>query len=143
MTRGRRANIISLVFVSACAGTTEPGRAGVPVLGSWDYIAVQTSPATADLRGVITFATQSGSAVGGSHEVLETDVRGQQRRLAGPISGRTVDSTTLDIELGLDVVARRHVGIVRGDSLTGTWLEIPRSGSSLGASGTFRAKRRP
>jgi hypothetical protein len=88
----------------------------------------------------MSFSTQTGAQVGGSVDFVETDARGQQRRVAGPFSGRTVDSTTLDFEVILGAVSRRHVGKVKGDSLTGTWVEASSDGIPT-ASGTFRSAR--
>jgi hypothetical protein len=132
-----------LVFafsLAACGGSTDPGRAGVPVLGSWSYSGQQVAPGAASLAGSIAFSTQTGAQIGGSLDFLETDARGQSRRIAGPFSGRTVDSTTLDFEVVLGALSRRHVGRVKGDSLTGTWVES--SGDGIpSASGTFRSAR--
>ena len=135
--------IAALIFASsviACAGTTDPGRAGVPVLGAWSYAGQQVAPGSASLTGSISFATQSGAQISGSMDLIETDARGQQRRVAGPFSGRTVDSTTLDFEVIIGAVSRRHVGKVKGDSLTGSWVESSGDGVPT-ASGTFRSAR--
>ena len=114
--------------------------AGVPVLGTWTYVGLQVAPGAANLTGSLLFTEQTGARIGGSMDFVESDAHGQQRRLAGPFSGRTVDSTTVDFELVLGVVTRRHVGRVKADSLTGTWVESSSSGLPT-ASGTFRAAR--
>jgi hypothetical protein len=126
--------------MSACAGSTDPGRPGVPMLGAWSYAGQQVAPGTASLTGSISFSTQTGAQIGGSMDFVETDSRGQQRRIAGPFSGRTVDSTTVDFEVVLGSVSRRHVGKVKADSLTGTWVETAGNGAPT-ASGTFRSAR--
>jgi hypothetical protein len=125
----------------ACIGSTDPGKMGVPVVGSWNYVAVQGSPSAAQLNGALAFSGQTGAQISGTLDVIEVGSGGQQRRLAGPVSGRTVDSTTLDFDLLLGDLSRRHVGQVRGDSLTGTWVEAPVDGGVPSASGTFRASR--
>jgi hypothetical protein len=127
-------------FIVACAGSTDPGRPGVPVVGGWSYAGQQVAPGSASLTGAISFSTQSGSKISGSVDFVEIDSRGQQRRVAGPFSGRTVDSTTLDFEVVLGALSRRHVGRVKGDSLTGTWVESSGDGIPT-ASGTFRSAR--
>lgn len=114
---------------------------GVPVVGNWNYVATQSSPLAAQLNGSLAFSGQTGAEISGTLDVIEVGTGGQQRRLAGPVSGRTVDSTTLDFDLILGDVTRRHVGQVRGDSLTGTWVETPLDGGAPSASGTFRASR--
>jgi hypothetical protein len=127
----------------ACLGPTDPGKMGVPVIGGWNYVATQGSPSAAQLNGALAFSGQTGAEISGTLDVVEIGLGGQQRRLAGPVSGRTVDSTTLDFDMLLGAVARRHVGKVRGDSLTGTWVETPLEGGLPSASGTFRASRSP
>ncbi|MCC7053134.1 MAG: hypothetical protein IT355_07680 [Gemmatimonadaceae bacterium] len=136
-----------LVVVAACGagcgGVTEPGTAGVPVTGAWRYTARQSAPAVADLAGTLQFSTQRGAGIAGALDVVETDARGVQRRIAGPLAGRTVDSTTVDFDLSVSGATRRHVGMVRGDSLTGTWFEQSSDGGAPTASGSFRAARTP
>ena len=114
---------------------------GFPVVGTWSYVATQGSPSAAQLNGSLAFSGQTGAQVSGTLDVVEVGAGGLQRRLSGPVSGRTVDSTTLDFDLLLGDVSRRHVGLVRGDSLSGTWVETPIDGGLPSASGTFRASR--
>ena len=138
----RRTTIAALAAaVLGCVGATDPGTAGVAVTGSWRYAGRQASPADAELTGTLSFTQQSGASVAGALDFVESDARGQQRRLAGPVAGRTVDSTTVDVDVTLGAVTRRHVGRVKGDSLTGTWIEQPAAGGPPTASGTFRAAR--
>jgi hypothetical protein len=127
----------------ACLGPTDPGKMGVPVVGNWSYVAAQGSPSAAQLNGALAFSGQTGAQISGTLDVTEVGAGGVARHLAGPISGRTVDSTTLDFDLLLGDVMRRHVGQVRGDSLTGTWVETSVDGGLPSASGTFRATRLP
>ncbi len=133
--------LLALVGAAACGGVNDPGKPGAPVTGSWRYVARQSVPADADLTGTIAFTLQNAATVSGALDAIETDARGQQRRLAGAFSGRTLDSTTVDIDVALTTGVRRHVGVVKGDSLTGSWIETPLSGGAPNASGTFRAAR--
>lgn len=110
------------------------------MVGTWSYVGQQVSPGTASLGGSLSVSDQSGARIGGTMDFVESDSRGLQRRLAGPFAGRTVDSTTLDFEVVLGAVSRRHVGRVKADSLTGTWVESSSSGLPT-ASGTFRGAR--
>jgi hypothetical protein len=130
--------LISAVF--GCGGTTDLGAPGVPVVGTWSYVGQQVSPGTAGLTGSLSFGDQTGARISGTIDFVETDSRSQQRRLAGPFAGRTVDSTTVDFEVVLGAASRRHVGRVSADSLTGTWVETSSSGLPT-ASGTFRSAR--
>jgi hypothetical protein len=132
--------LLAVPALGACTGSTDLGKAGVPVIGSWSYSAQQVSPAPATLSGSLSVSDQTGAQISGALDVVEVDTRGQQRRLAGPFAGLTVDSTTLDFEVVLGAVSRRHVGRVKGDSLTGTWVESTGDGAPT-ASGTFRSAR--
>ena len=129
-----------LVAAAACAGgTTDPGRPGVPLGGAWRY-AAQVPTSGAEIRGTLSVTQQTGAQFVGALDVVETGPQGLQRRLAGPMAGRTSDSTAVDFEVQLGGDARRHVGRVRGDSLTGTWVETM-DGGAPAASGSFRAAR--
>lgn len=139
--RGGVAALLYAAIASGCGGLTETGRPGVPVIGTWRYAAQQDAPARADLQGALAIGEQSGARITGALDVVETDVRGQQRRLAGPMVGQSADSTTLDFDVTLGTGTRRHVGRVRGDSLTGSWIEQPVAGGAPTASGSFRAAR--
>jgi hypothetical protein len=132
---------LASVAAVACLGATDPGKMGVPVVGSWNYVATQSSPLAAQLNGALAFSGQTGAEISGTLDVIEVSAGGASRRLSGPVSGRTVDSTTLDFDLILGDVTRRHVGVVKGDSLTGTWVETPLDGGAPSASGTFRASK--
>lgn len=144
--RGGRARAVvaaaHLLAASACAGNaTDPGRPGVSLVGTWRYAATGASAAQA--QGALSFTQQRGAQVAGALDVLETAADGTQRRLAGPLAGQTSDSTTVDFEVQLGAAARRHVGRVRGDSLTGTWVETSVGGGAPTGSGSFRAARSP
>ena len=134
---------ISLPATTPMSARTVVGistASSVPVVGRWSYAGQQVSPATASLSGTFTFTEQTGARIAGTLDYLETDSQGQQHRVAGPFAGRTVDSTTLDFEVVLGAVSRRHVGRVKADSLTGTWVESSGNGPPTG-SGTFRSAR--
>lgn len=139
----RRALLIALsISAVACGVVTDPGGPAAPVAGTWSYTGEQVSPARATLGGTMSFTDQTGAQIRGAMDVIETDFRGQQRRLIGPASGHLVDSTTMDFELLIGAATRRHVGRVKGDSVTGSWVEESIDGLPT-ASGTFRGARRP
>jgi hypothetical protein len=129
-----------MATVLSCGGATDLGTPGVPVVGNWSYVGQQVSPGIASLAGALAFTEQTGARFGGTIDFVESDGRGLQRRLAGPFAGRTADSTTVDFEIALGGASRRHVGRVKGDSLTGTWVESSAGGLPT-ASGTFRSAR--
>ena len=116
-----------------------PPPATASVLGAWSYAATQSAPTTANLAGTLVITTQCGSTLAGGLDVTEVDALGSRRR-TGTLSGRTVDSLTLDFDVFLTTVGRRHVGALAQDSIQGTWIEPQDLGS---ASGSFVAVRIP
>ena len=135
------AALAALVALVDCQRIVEPDVPGVPVVGSWRYSGRQTVPTDADLTGTLSVTGQTGAQISGALDFVETDTRGLQRRVAGLLLGRTIDSTTLDFDVSLTTVTRRHVARVAGDSIVGTWIEQPAGGSAPTASGTFRGAR--
>lgn len=133
----RNAFVIGAVGVAACASATEPCATPSRVAGNWSYVATQTSPVSANISGTIRF---NGTACGqftGALDVTEVDAYGATRRIVGDVSGRIVDSTTVQFDAYLGSSVRQHIAALRGDSLKGDWLEVAASG----ASGSFVARR--
>lgn len=124
----------ALAGALGCGSGTGPGEPPVALVGSWAYEASQVSPASASLEGTLEIERQIGQRMEGSLDVIETSA-GAGRRLTGLLTGLALDATTVDFDVAIDGVARRHVAEVRGDSLVGAWVEM-RTG---GASGTFTA----
>lgn len=116
----------------ACTGATDGAGKGADVTGSWRYSATQ-STANVSLDGTLTIGSQQGTTVGGQLEAQETDPSGAVRNRVGPVTGRVVDSTTLDLDVFLEPVSRRHVGTLRGDSVAGTWAQTSGSGTLTGS----------
>jgi hypothetical protein len=106
--------------------------ASVGLIGPWSYTATQTAPVSANLAGTLVFTTQCGSTGTGSLDVTEIDAQGSRRR-TGTLSGRTVDSLTLDFDVFLTTVGRRHVGALARDSIRGTWVEPLDLGTATGS----------
>jgi hypothetical protein len=135
--RVRKAFVIGAIGVGACTSPTEPCATPSRIAGNWSYSATQTSPVTANISGTIRF---NGTACGqftGALDATEVDAYGTTRRLVGDVSGRIVDSTTVQFDAYLGSSARQHIAALRGDSLKGDWLEVTASG----ASGSFAARR--
>lgn len=132
-----------VVVVSALAACQTPADCAPPaspsVLGSWSYTATQDAPAPADLIGTLVITAQCGATLTGNLDVTEIDAHGSRQR-TGTLSGRSVDSVTVDFDVFLTTVGRRHVGALAGDSIQGTWIEPLDLGS---ASGSFAAVRIP
>ncbi|HUF26635.1 MAG TPA: hypothetical protein VMM18_06610 [Gemmatimonadaceae bacterium] len=129
--------LMSVVLaIAACASGTEPGPPPVPLVGEWSYEGTQTSPHSATLDGTLEVDRQSGQRFEGSLDVIES-AAGGGRRLTGLLSGLAFDAQTVDFDVTIDGIARRHVAEVRGDSLVGTWAEV----SVGGGTGAFHAVR--
>ena len=109
------------------------------VVGLWSYSATQTSPSNATLNGTLEITGQAGRDFNERLDVAETDAQGAVRRLSGVVSGRALDSVSVDFDAFLDFVARRHVGTLAGDSIRGTWVVLEPGGGT--SSGSFRGAR--
>lgn len=134
MTVRHAARLATLAAVlAACESPADEGEAPFSFLGTWDYEATQTAPGAATLTGTLVITQQSGPAFDGTLDVVETP---GSRSLNGPVSGRVLDSSTVDFDAFLDVTARRHFGTVRGDSVQGNWVE-----GAGGPAGSFAAQR--
>jgi hypothetical protein len=135
----RLAAIAAATIVVACSSSTDVTIAQVSVRGTWSYVSNESGRATSSV-GTLTLAQDSTVRFSGTLDAKENDERGQIRRVLAVVSGRTIDATLVDFDVVVDPsVARRHTGSVRGDSLTGNWVEV--SGTGIAASGTFRAHR--
>ena len=136
--------VIAACFVSAagigCGGATDLGPPGVPVVGSWSYVGQQVSPGTASLTGSLSFGEQTGARIQRFDRLRRDGFAWSAATSCRTICRPNVDSTTVDFEVVLGAVSRRHVGRVKVDSLTGTWVETSSSGLPT-ASGTFRSAR--
>jgi hypothetical protein len=135
VTAGGVACLATLVAVLAgCESPADEGEAPFSFVGTWNYEATQTAP-FATLAGALSITAQTGRDFSGSLDVIETDGSGSRPR-NGPVSGRVLDSITVDFDAFLDVTARRHFGIVRGDSVQGNWVE-----GAGGPAGSFTGER--
>lgn len=146
MTRRRAPRALALavcVLASqlACAGaTTEAGPALINVGGTWSYVGTRSGQTVAT-SGTLALTQDQTVRFNGTFDASELDATGEVHRVVGVISGRTIDTTAIDFDVVVDpTLTRHHNGAVRGDSLTGTWVEL--SDRGIVASGSFRARRR-
>jgi hypothetical protein len=130
-----------LVSQFACAGTTtEAGPALITVAGTWNYVGMRSGQTVAT-TGTLALTQDQTVRFNGTFDASELDATGEVHRVVGVVSGRTIDSTAIDFDVVVDpTLTRHHSGAVRGDSLTGTWVEL--SDRGIVASGSFRARRR-
>jgi hypothetical protein len=137
---GVRAAIAMAVVgsLTSCKNPAQVVVVAANVGGGWNYFAATTSAPTT-LSGTLTISQSGTPSFTGALEGTEY-TGGQMRRVIGLVSGRTIDSARFDFDLALDAATRRHhVGSIRGDSISGTWLETTSTG--IAASGTFRGSR--
>ncbi len=126
------------LLLSACVGQT---TAPEVVNEQWRYLGTQRVPTTVQLDGALRITSRSGERFEGSLDLRRADVLGVVERVTGLVNGRGT-SHTLDFEALLDGAVVRHIGRVRGDSISGTWLDDDRSGAAT-TSGTFTLVRVP
>ena len=125
--------------VVACQAPTEACAPPALISGSWRYAAEQQAPEAAQLTGTLDITGQRCTDLDGTLDVVLTDARGDSRRIAGRVTGQMLDASSIRFDALIGAVPRQHLATLRGDSLTGSWLEL--SGGAGGATGQFRAKR--
>jgi len=125
-------------LLSACVS---PTAAPDTVNEQWRYVGSQRVPNTLHLDGALRITRRTGERFEGSLDLRRTDALGQAERVTGLVSGRST-GTTLDFEAMLDGAVIRHIGRVRGDSITGTWLDDDSGGAAV-VSGAFTLVRVP
>ncbi|HEY5085854.1 MAG TPA: hypothetical protein VII66_00720 [Gemmatimonadaceae bacterium] len=124
-------------MAAACSIGTETGPSPVNISGAWRYTALQQAPTQSSISGTLTVTDQAGTTFDGSFDAIEVLPDGSSRRLLGPVHGQTLDASTLDFDVMLDV-SRRHVAVIRGDTAAGNWLA---ESSSVTAAGSFQMVR--
>ena len=136
----RAACVSAVVIVSGCLSSTASEPTRTQLTGDWDYTGVQTGAVRENLAGQLRILSESGTSFQGRLEIVGTNDSGQSRVLTGVVSG-TGESDVVDFDAHVEAGARRHVGQVVADTITGTWVGSAPGGSV--SSGTFRAQRAP
>lgn len=137
----RRIALLLMAATMACAspslsGPTDPDPP--TVVGTWSYQG--SSPARRQLQGTLQITTQRDGRFSGQAALQQRDGDGSVVPLPGLVGGRLVDGQTVDFDVVVDASrALRHLGTLRGDSITGTWVED--NGLGVTGSGTFVLKR--
>ena len=134
--------VVTACGLAACAAEGGPDCGGeAPVLGTWDYHAVQTSPAPGStLDGTLSIPEVSACDFSGSLNVDETiNGSGDMVTRTGPVFGVAASamSVTFDAEFD-DGTDRIHGARLIGDSLAGDWVD---GGGGSSPRGTFWARR--
>jgi hypothetical protein len=140
MIRLRLVACVPLLLAAGClAAPTDVTPTSVIVRGSWNYSSVQAGGLTTT-SGTLTLSQDSTVRFTGTLDANEQDSHGQIYRIAAVISGHTIDESLVEFDLVVNPTnTRRHSGVVSGDSLIGTWVQL--SDVGVAASGTFRAMR--
>ena len=127
------------VALSGCLSSTEAKPSNLQLSGDWMYTGVQTGSARENLTGQLRILGESGTSFQGRLDIVGVnEASGESRAMGGTVSG-SAEGNVIDFDANVEATARRHVGQINGDIITGTWV-----GSSAGgitSSGTFRAER--
>lgn len=137
----RTVALVGVLLVSACLKSTEPQPSLLQLNGSWNYTGIQTVPVRETLTGTLTISRESGTSFQGTLVLQGTNSQTQQQRtLSGSVSGSESGTDVIDFDANLaaETTARRHVGQIVADTITGTWVS---SADGAMASGTFRVER--
>ena len=127
-------------LVSACLKSTEPQPSLIDLMGTWNYVGVQTGPFREDLTGTLEVTSESGTSFQGQLNLTGRNTQtGETRPLNGLVSGSEKGIGVIDFDADIESSLRRHVGQIVVDTITGTWAGPPSGGSM--ASGTFRLER--
>lgn len=138
MLRAWALSMIAIGVGAGCLKSTEPRPAQVRLTGTWSYSGAQTGAVRESLVGELRILSESGSTFEGRLDIVGTNEAGDSRVMSGSVSG-SADSDVVDFDAHVEASARRHVGQVVGDTITGTWVGSTPGGSV--SSGTFRAER--
>lgn len=138
MRPGRAGMTLLMLALGACTSSTDQGPPPVVLTGTWGYAGTQTVP-SAQLAGTLVVSSQAGHTFTGSFAATESGPGIPTNSLSGTVQGRALDSVGLDFNVVVNGVARRHVGLVHGDSLTGNWAV--ENDPAASAAGTFRMRR--
>ena len=132
--------IVGMTLLSGCLKSTEPQPSLLELNGTWKYSGEQTGPVRETLNGTLTISRESGTSFQGRLDVVAVNSQsGQSRVLSGLVSGSESCGVVVDFDADLETDARRHVGQIVADTISGTWVVSTSGGTT--SSGTFRAER--
>jgi hypothetical protein len=132
---------VALTLVSSgCLSSTDAQPSLLRLSGTWSYTGVQTNPVRENLSGTLTISRESGMSFQGRLDMrADNPQTGTNRVLGGLVSGSEKDASVIDFDADVEAVARRHVGEIVADTITGTWVGSSSDGAVI--SGTFRAEK--
>jgi hypothetical protein len=108
----------------------------VRIAGTWVYTGQQTTPELRDLTGTARIDTTT-ALLGGTFELQEFANGVLVGTRTGVITGCQT-STAVELQFSGSAFARRHLGNVRGDTISGEWFS---QDAATTARGAFRLRR--
>jgi hypothetical protein len=138
MTRqlaGSLALVLSLVVTACSPASTE---VSVPsIVGTWHYVGQRTSGPSNVIRytGRLIVRNQQGMAFDADFSAEALTAQGTVNLVTGLVVGSFASREALDFDVQAGEVTLTHVGRLRGDSISGSWI------ASDNAQGTFTAVR--
>lgn len=130
--------LLAALALAACGSESEDCGAPADPSGTWDYGATQSDPG-ATVSGTWVLSHPETCRIAGTFSAAVDAGDGSPMLLSGSVSGIFLDETHVEIHLyPTGAGDRAHLGIVAGDSMSGTWDQ---PGASAGVSGTFHAER--
>ncbi|HJQ53307.1 MAG TPA: hypothetical protein VJ825_05605 [Gemmatimonadaceae bacterium] len=131
--------LVASALMVGCLKSTDPQPSSLQLAGTWSYTGEQTGPVRESLAGTLTISGESGTSFQGRLDLVGTNTQtGATRALTGLVSGAQ-SGTVVDFDASLEATPRRHVGEIKADTISGTWVGDGSGGSM--ASGTFRVER--
>ena len=132
------ASLVAAVAASACSSPAATCDQTNVVEGQWSYRATRESPVAGTITGTLVLHSMNCVDLQGVIDVVEVLATGESQHLAGPVSGTVVDSTLVRFEATLGGASREHFARLKGDSLSGTWIETT---VGAGGAGPFAGRR--
>jgi hypothetical protein len=74
----------------------------------------------------------------GTYTILQQLPDGSAQTISGPGAGQVLSDSIADFDLTVSGIERRHIGILRGDSISGDWAVLD---AGQTASGKFVLRR--
>jgi hypothetical protein len=126
-------------FFTGCLSSTDPQPSSLQLTGDWVYTGVQTGAVRETLTGQLRVLGESGNSFQGRLDIVGVnEATGESRVMGGPLSG-IAEGNVVDFDANVEATARRHVGQLVDNTITGTWVASSAGGAM--SSGTFRAER--
>lgn len=130
-----------LAVAIACSDGTAAGPPSAAA-GSWSYSAAQDTPSPATLDGTVSWrdVPDGSGTFEGTYAIVERQPDGTTRSLTGSGAGQVINDTIADFDLTVSGATRRHIGVLRGDSIAGNLATLDQSPAAGGRFVLHRAR---